>query len=246
MSLSTACSRVAALAAALCLGGVAVAAPAPTVLPPLADVEACTLIEGMPSPGHPLRTARTWAATFKQLSAARTPKDYEAVQRRLRRAIDPLLARGTRVFHAKPFKRALAERFLTRHVLRANAALEVGEDRFELRLELAASLSFAACRAGNPDAAIALSRQASGPDKAALRAFGALLLLEAGREPEAMAIRPSLNEETFLGAWVLAEMAATTDGAERIRLHAMAKRRISNSDQATALAAQRRRYNLGH
>lgn len=236
-----------ALALSVALGSLAAAraaAPAPSPVHPLCGVSACALLEGLPGPKDPIRKQRAVAAAFHALDRARDAKAFAAAHARFERVLAPLFSEATKVFHPAGEEAEVdpkrAQRFLSRHVFGQDALLRIGDEAFEPRPELAAALALTACRAGDRDAAIAVGRAVGGADTAALRAFSALLLLEAGRREEALELLPNLGDDGFLAAWIAAELA--TDGDARRALHTRAARRVVTPDQQTALREQTRRF----
>ncbi|PKN57649.1 MAG: hypothetical protein CVU56_09930 [Deltaproteobacteria bacterium HGW-Deltaproteobacteria-14] len=234
-----------ALALSLALGSLGEAgAAAPSPARPLCGVSACALLEGLPGPKDPIREQRAVAGAFRALDRARDQKAFAAAHARFERVLAPLFAEAARVFHPTGEDAEVdpkrAQRFLSRHVFGRDALLRIGDEAFEPRPELAAALALTACRAGDPDAAIAVGRGVGGADTAALRAFSALLLLEAGRRDEALELLPTLGDEGFLAPWIAAELA--TDADSRRALHTRAARRVVTPDQQTALREQTRRF----
>lgn len=221
---------------------------------PLFGVSACTLIEGVPAPSHPLRKHPALRSALASLQQAGTDKKKNAaVLGRFDAFLDPLYRQAELAF-ARPrydkeketyeaFSPAPARAYLERWVLAVNAPLKVGLERFEPVSELSAAMTLAACRADHRPRAIALSRVATGPEARSLRAFAALLLLEEARRDEARELVPNseaLGDEGFVAPLVAAELA--TAPAERARLHEIAGRRIQTPDQETAWRTQARRF----
>lgn len=226
---------------------------APPSSAPLGGVSACTLIELVPAPGHPLRrhpALKAGAYTLDKAGddARRYALALGTFERNLARAFKDatsLFARPTinaRTGEPNPFRSEPARFFLERWVFAPNAPLRVGEERFEPAPEVAALMAFAACRAGLPERAIQLTRGLSGDEAAPLRAFAALLLLEAERRDEALELLPTLGERGFLAPWVAAELSPAPD--ERLRLHALAARQLQTPDQALAHRAQALRFDM--
>jgi hypothetical protein len=170
------------------------------------------------------------AAAFAQFEKALTPAWRDAAKTFARPLIDP------RTEEAYPFRSAPARAFLETWVFAPIAPLRIGVDRFEPALEVAAMMAFAACRGGLIDEAIAVTRGASGGEAAPLRAFAALLLIEAGRRTEALELVPTLGEAGFLAPWVQVELS--DDGNEKRRLHALAGRQTQTPDQQLAWQVQ--------
>ena len=244
-----------ALVAAILLTAIGSVAHAST---PLYGVSACTLVEGVPSPTHPLRKHPALRSALVALQQAGTDKKKNATALgRFDAFLDPLYKQAEVAF-ARPrydkdketydaFTPGPARAFLERWVLAVNAPLKVGLERFEPVSELTAAMTLAACRADNRSRAIALSRAATGPETRALSAFAALLLLEDRNVDEARELvrrfeggAGTTGDEGFVAPLVLAELAS--DGAERARLHEVAGRRIQNPDQEAAWRAQARRF----
>ncbi len=242
--------------ALVCASPMALAEPEPTTGPnttatpparPLGGQSACGLIELVPPATHPIRkhpalrravTALTAAAdnkkknaeAFAQFAKALAPAWRDAAKAFERPAVDP------RTDESYPFKTAPARAFLEAWVFAPIAPLRIGVDRFEPALEVGAMMAMAACRAGLVDEAIAVTRGASGDEAAPLRAFAALLLIEAGRRAEAIELAPTLGEAGFLAPWVRVEL--TDDPNEKRRLHALAGRQTQTPDQQLAWQIQ--------
>jgi len=228
------------------------AAPAVGAAPPDGEVEArrplaglspCALLEGLPGPKDPIRRQRAVSAAFRALDRARSPKAFGKAHAAFVRVMAPLFDKAAQIFHPAgedaEVEPKRAQRFLSRYAFGQDALLRIGDEAFEPRPEIAAALALSACRAGDHDAAIAVGRSVGGSDTAPLRAFSALLLLEAGRREEAAELLPSLGDEGFLAPWVSAELAPDAD--TRRRLHGLAARRVVTPDQQVALREQARR-----
>ena len=241
-------TTAALLAAVVVTAGATARAAAPTPgssaaapdVRPLAGVSPCALLEGLPGPRDPIRKLRSLSGAFRALDSAHDPKAYRAAQRRFFAVLAPIFAEAGRVFHPGGADAEVdpkrAQRFLSRYVFGPDALLRMGDEAFELRPELAAALALSACRAGERDDAVAVGRSAGGADNAALRAFAALLLLDAGRRDEATELVPTLGREGFLAPWIGAELAP--DLEQRRLLHAEAARHVVTPDQQTALHEQ--------
>jgi hypothetical protein len=128
-------------------------------------------------------------------------------------------------------------------VLTRTPVLRIGDVGFEPVPGLRAVLLYAACRGGDRESAIRWARRATADDEGAARAFGALLLLEAGRREEARELGPALTGDSFLVAFVQAELADDDDA--RRAAHAAARRRIGSASASEAIASQARRLGLG-
>lgn len=205
--------------------------------------DACALIEGMPLPGHPLRSHRRLKRAYGLLDDARSPARYGRAYRRLEGVVSGLLDKATRIFHPRrgAIRTRDAQRFLKAHVLGPNPLLRVADAGFAPEPPVRASLMYAACRAGDHDAALAWARRASGADEGGLRAFGALLLWERDDVEGAREMLGDLAGDggSFLRAWLGGELAATL--AARRSSHARAARRAATPAQAEALRRQARR-----
>lgn len=234
------------------------AAPASANPAPLAGQNACNLVPLIPGGTHPLRKHPTLRAAVDALAAADTPQKAAGALGRFDRALAPLAKDATRAFtrpeadpdtgEARPFAPAAARAFLTRWVFSPTPILRVGEERFEPALEVSAWMTLAACRAGEMERAIAIGRSVSGPEGAPLRAFAALLLLEAGEREGRSGTRSGFvedaaamvfSDEDFLGLWVKSELA--DDPAEKSRWHELASKRIQSPDQEVAWKSQKSR-----
>lgn len=234
---------IAALASALVASAVAVA-PARADDLHWTGASPCTLVEGLPAATHPARKAPDVVAPFAALEragfdVAKNAKAYAAFVK----VLDGLYASAERAF-AQPqgggtFAPGAAQRFLSAHVLAANAPLRVGLDGFEPAPEVAAAMALAACRAGRLDDAIALGRRATLPESGPLRAFAALLLLDRGDRAGALELAPALGAEGFLAPYVAADLAL--DKTAQADLHALAGRRRTTPDQDLAWRIQETR-----
>jgi hypothetical protein len=230
--------------------------PANASAEPLMGQSACGFVEGVPATGHPirrfpaLRTAFGLAAAA-QRNEARHARAFDAFEK----ALAPAWKEAAQAFERpvagadgekSPFRPERARAFLERWVFSPNAPLRVGDEGFELRAELAASLVQSACLANRRDEAIAIARRLTGAEATSLRAFAALLLLESVRTAEAAElIEPAgtVAEERdagFLTAYLRAELAADAD--ERRRLHGVALSLAVTPDQLLALDMQARRF----
>lgn len=122
-------------------------------------------------------------------------------------------------------------------------ALVISDDRFEPPAPVWAALIWTACRSGRVTHALKVALRA-GRNDPMFAAFAALLLLDAGKRPEAWAFAgDAVTSETsggFLVAFVAAEFAATVK--DRRRLHAVASRRVSTPDQKQAIVFQEKRF----
>lgn len=214
----------------------------------LAGQSACNLVPLIAPTAHPLRKHPSLRRAVDGLAVAGDDrkKNAEALGR-FDKVLAPLWKEAARAF-ARPeldpktgepraFAPAAAKAFLTKWVFSPTPILRVGEERFEPALEVSAWMAQAACRAGEPERAVVLARAVSGAEGAPLRAFAALLLLEAGAVEDAQAL--SVSEADFLGAWVRSEMAV--DSGEKVRWNELAGRLVSSPDQEVAWKSQRSR-----
>ena len=210
---------------------------------PMAAEWTCALIEGVPEAGAPVRATRRIGrllvdianpkATPKQLS-----KRFDALERHIARA----LTESKRVFHDKPRRawnagdKKRAARFLEKHVLGQRPTLHIGAVGFEPRPGVRAAMMSAACRAGRYDDAIRWGRRASRPEEASARAFAALLLWQQGELSAARELIGGGQGDSFLTAWITAELS--TDPEERRRQRAAARRRTTTEAQRRAVTSQ--------
>ncbi len=205
---------------------------------------ACNLLEGVPGKDHPirktpaLRNAFTLYAKAKQDAAAngRAFDAFLKVVSQAEKDAAVTFAKKDAITGKETFKPERARRFLEAWVFGPNAPLRVGDEGFEPRAELAAVMVHAACFAGRREEGIALARRLTGSEAGSIRAFAALLLLEAGRSEEAREI--GLEGVGFVGAFVKAELAV---GEEKKGLHQKALALAVTPDQFMALDAQRKR-----
>ncbi len=212
-------------------------------------VSICTLIEGVPGKGHPVRKAPRFAAGFAALDRAGQDRARNArAHQQLVRALDQLWTDAERVFKRPParadgspgaFANAPAQGFLQAWVLSKNAPLVVGLERFEPSVELAAALAVAGCRADRLGAVLSLTRGLTANDAGSLRAVAALLLVEDGKLDEARELAPTFGDHGFIAAFAAAELEPDPD--KRRMLHARAGERVSNADQTEAWRRQDRR-----
>lgn len=213
-------------------------------------VSICTLIEGVPGKGHPVRKAPRFSAAFVALDRAGHDRARNArAHQQLVRALEQLWADAERVFKRPParadgspgtFPNGPAQAFLQAWVLSKHAPLVVGLERFEPSVELAAALAVAGCRADRLDAVLSLTRGLTGTDAGSLRAVAALLLIEDGKLDEARELAATFGEQGFLAMFAAAELEADPD--KRRMLHARAGERVSNADQTEAWRRQDRRF----
>ena len=214
----------------------------------------CTLIEGVPGEGHPVRHAPAIASAVSALDRAGfDPLKNGKAHDLFVKMLDGLYAQAERAFALPPtrqgkpgtFAPGAAQRFLSANVLAANAPLRVGLERFEPSPEVAAMMMLAACRASRVDDVIAEARSVTLPESASLRAFGVLMLLARGDHDgarELATVGTGLPDEGFLVPYVQADLAVTKD--ERVALHALAGRRRHNGDQDVAWQAQAARLEV--
>lgn len=179
----------------------------------------CELFDGVPNSTSPLRKAKSVRRAYKTLARAKKPADFARAQTQLERAVDGVFQAATRAFHPKgrDVNRRAASAFLKRHVYTRDALVIIGVDRLEPRPEIAASLVYAACRAGNTTQAIAWARRSSGD----IRGVAAALLIADGRAKEASEQLPDLGDG-FISH--VARAALTADATKR-RAHLLAARR---------------------
>ena len=238
-TLLTATLAVAVAAPGLGPAPTAEAATAPAARPDragLAGGDACRLVEGLPAPNDPVRQAPSVRAAFRALDRA---GDEPAALRRagaaLERSVATVLDEARRVFHPRggALDKGQARRFLERHVLGRRPVLRITDTHFRPLGAIQSALVFATCRGGDRATALAQARRS---DEAGLRAFAALLLLEAGREDEARELLGGGPSGTFLEAWIRAELAPGID--QRRVEHAAAARRASTPAQRAAVDTQ--------
>ncbi len=246
-------SRGLALALVVALAAIA---PLPSLGQALASEltggDPCALIESLPEPTDPLRQAASVRRVFQALDRAGSDKRKLAkVHSALVVTLTGALDEATRVFHPKGVpsrkwgdkERRRARKYLEHWVSGPHPVLRVGEVGFEPVPGLRATLMYTACRSDRPEAALAYGRRATTADEGAARAFAALLLLEASRGPEATELVTELTGDTFLTAWVRAELSAQAGAHDDYRRwHATASRRIGTPAQAAAVDAQEHRH----
>ncbi len=229
----------------------AAASPTATRAASLTGGDPCALIELMPGPHDPLLKTSPFGRTLRRLGrAGSNPARLRAIHRRLLTELGGLLGRATRIFaydqHPKhgdtPWNdrdRKRARTFLRRYVLARHPALVIGHFGFEPVPGLRAALMWTACRGGNSEAAIRYGRRATTAAEAPSRAFAALLLLARGRRAEALELAPSLGGDSFIVAWVHAELAR--DPSVMAHFHAIALRRVSTPAEHRAALVQAER-----
>ena len=226
----------------LALAAPASAAPAPTAL---TGGDPCTLIEGLPSASAPIRKAKAVKGAFRALDkAVKKPARFGDAHAQLAKAVAKALAESEGVFHpGVPFRewkkkhRDKAQKFMTKYVMGREPILRVGVVGFEPVPALRAAMMWAACRAGETEAAIRYGRRATAEDEGPARGFAALLLLATGRSEEAAELGPRVSGHGCLAAFVAA--ALTSDADERRRRLGDASRRVSTPAQQTAVETLR-------